>query len=150
MLYSIPSKKFIARLSALFGAEPVVSAVPSGGDCEPPYTQSDWGGFDVNTDYVWLPRGANVEVQATTASQGEFAVVSSLGIGVGDDSTAVFASQSPDFKESGEYGGKQYSYLSFGVIDQNDGFSSGGYIGAVDGKVDNVTSPVVPGISENC
>ena len=151
--YSTSSKVFIDTLSSLFGAKPVVTAVPRAGDCEPPYTQSDWGGVKVFTEYDWLPEGAKVEFNSQTSSQSGIRIVSSLGIGVGDNGNAVFASQPIDHKEFADDEGKKFGELYFDVWSGSGAYGdyeAGGYLGEVDGVVDTVDSPGILFLFENC
>lgn len=146
--YTLPSETVIAALSDLFGSEPVVSTVAEE-FCAPGYEKHAWGNVSALTEFAWLPDQATVEVDALTASQSGIAIVSSLGVGVGDDATAAFASQPREFGDQGEDDGKTFFELYFDVVDSL-GPSAAGEIWGEDMVVEGVAAPIVPWAAGGC
>lgn len=148
---------FRVLLTDLFGYEPEFTHHDSEGDCDPSYDRYGWGQFGIVTNSTWIPDGYTVEVNTSVASQSGISIVSSLGVGVGDDFSAQRAHY-PEFTTSALHEGHDYTDLYFDVTPSTftggDGEIYDGDMGvllaAMDDVVYVVAAPVIVGAGSSC
>lgn len=160
--YSMPSDEFIDTLSAVFGEEPVLSSYVMQGVCDPSFDQAAWGdGVAVRTNFDWLPPEEKVEIDVIVSSLNGFQIVSSLGLGIGDDDTAYFEwarGQEDAYTSASEDKGQLFTELGYDARDapfvDDDGnpftMSVGGVLWATDGIIHYISAPEIFGLAGGC
>lgn len=154
--YTSDPAQFERALTELFGFEPQFSHHETAGDCDPTYDRYAWGGFALITNSAWIPDAYKVELNSSVAAESGIAIVSSLGVGVGDDDSTQ--RDLADSTTTAIHEGHVYRELYYDVTPSSfiggDGESydgeMGGLLAAVDDEVYVLAAPVIVGAGSSC